>query len=120
MSGPRVPPRVLTAGAEVGTGQHGQHSAHGQNVQNGQNGHLLSTSDIEYLARHAGCGGREQIGLHYIVYIGKIPCLLSITEDNGTASLKKSGQKTGNHGCILRSGVLTRAENIKVAQCYCF
>ena len=85
-------------------------------MQDGIERDLFATSNIHSKANGIRRCRREQVGLHDVSDVGEIACLLSIAKDDRPALLKERGQKAGNHRRILRVGILTRAEDIEIAQ----
>ena len=50
--------------------------------------------------------------------MSKVPRLFSIAADCNPSALQERGDEERNDGCILRSEILTGAENIEIAKAY--
>ena len=91
----------------------------------------LAQSTIKFVERHAPTRGdivdlsdrcrirhgcREQIGLHDVADVAEIAGCFAVAIDRDRRSAKHRIHPARNHGCVSTLGILTRAEDVEIAQ----
>ena len=81
-------------------------------------GDSFSARDVKHFAGKLDCPvfACEQVRMHDIFDEGKVARLLPVSENDGRLGTPDHSDEFGNHGRILRIGVLPGSEDIEVAE----
>ena len=87
-----------------------------QGLQDVEDAVLLVAGNVEDFPAHPRGPHRQEIAVHHIINVGKIPGLSSVPMDLGPLSLEETMDKDRDHGGVTGLGILAGSKDIEIPQ----